>query len=659
MKTQNLQKTLTSDVLREHTLKAISLGYSPAHARAIDRQVRTLKSQTQRDDFYWKIFRDIAATSEEGRVRYEVCHSSFVEHDKLPVDIQQFLEDRFYLGLKGEVYPIIMDHAIEINSGKYDEAVLTGAIGTAKTTLALWTTAYQLYLLSLLPDPQLTYGLDHSSEIVFIFQSISAQLAKAVDFGRFQELIRRSPYFSGDTPFVYDKDLTSELRFPKRIVVKPVSGQQTAAIGQNVFGGVIDEVNYMAKVEKSKQSVDSGTYDQATALYNSISRRRKSRFMRKGKVPGVLCIVSSKRYPGQFTDIKEEEARREIAETGSSSIYIYDKRTWEVLPEDRFSGAWFQVFIGDESRQPRILEDEEVTTMRGGEDDSLLLDVPLEYKQEFQTDIMEALREIGGVSTLARHPYFSDREKVAKAFGKTDSVLSRDACDFVRTKLQLYNNKIQNHEKPRWVHFDLALTGDCAGAACGYVDEFVNVDRDGFVEKMPSIVLDFTLRVSAPPGSEIQFHKLRKILYLLRDEFLMNIRWVSFDGFQSADMIQILRTKGFTCGQISMDKDEVAYNITKSAFYDERVSIPKDPHAQREFLQLERDVEKSKIDHPPSGSKDVSDSIAGVITGLTMRREVWALHNVPPHMIPATLNGTMDKRVKMRAANVDELESAV
>ena len=62
------------------------------------------------------------------------------------------------------------------------------------------------------------------------------------------------------------------------------------------------------------------------ALYQSIARRRGSRFMRRGRVPGLLCLVSSRRYPGQFTDRKEAERRRQLAETDRTSIYLYDRR---------------------------------------------------------------------------------------------------------------------------------------------------------------------------------------------------------------------------------------------------------------------------------------------------------------------------------------------
>ena len=40
------------------------------------------------------------------------------------------------------------------------------------------------------------------------------------------------------------------------------------------------------------------------------------------------------------------------------------------------------------------------------------------------------------------------------------------------------------------------------------------------------------------------------------------------------------------------------------------------------------------MDHPPTGSKDVADAMAGVVFGLTMRRETWARHRISPFEIP-------------------------
>ena len=50
-----------------------------------------------------------------------------------------------------------------------------------------------------------------------------------------------------------------------------------------------------------------------------------------------------------------------------------------------------------------------------------------------------------------------------------------------------------------------------------------------------------------------------------------NLKWISFDTFQSADSIQILSQKGFITGTFSMDKNSLPYDVTKTAFYDGRV----------------------------------------------------------------------------------------
>jgi hypothetical protein len=217
-------------------------------------------------------------------------------------------------------------------AGKYVEAVLTGAIGTGKSTIALFTTAYQLYVLSCLKDPHGLFNLDPSSEIVFAFQSLTKDLAESIDYERFRAMLTDSPYFNQHFPF--NKKIKSEMVFPNRIVVGPLSGDVNAAIGSNIFGAILDEVNFMARVEQSKSAVDGGLFDQAVEMYNSIVRRRKSRFMAAGgRLPGMVCLVSSKRYPGEFTDRKQVEAHEELARSGKTGIFVYDRTLWQIKPE--------------------------------------------------------------------------------------------------------------------------------------------------------------------------------------------------------------------------------------------------------------------------------------------------------------------------------------
>lgn len=544
---------------------------------------------------------------------------------ELPVDFRTFVESTQLLNKRGVLWPRVVECAMELNSGRYVEAVLTGAIGVAKTTLALYTQAYQLYVLSCLADPHRLFDMDPSSEILVIFQSVTKNLAQDVDYRRFRDMIYASPYFT--TLYPFDAERESDMRFPRNVVVKPVAGHDAAALGQNVIGGIIDELNFMAVVENSKATRDSTTYDQAAQNYNAIARRRESRFMQMGTLPGMLCLVSSRNYPGQFTDKKEAEART------NPRIYVYDKRLWEIRPE-RFCGDKFRVFIGDETRKPRILADDEIVAL---EEDQLVMAVPVEYRPTFEADLLPALRDVGGVSTQALHPFMMNTDAVAACFGKVLSIASREDCDFRATRLQLYPRRIQHPDEPRFAHVDLALTKDSAGVSVGHVPSFVDINRGDTIETLPLIQYDLVLEVRPPRGGEIELENIRRLLYTLRDQLKLPLKWVSFDQYQSRDSMQIMSRQGFIVGYQSMDIDTFAYDVIKQAFYDDRVRAPAHPKAQKEMTTLEIDTKKNKIDHPPQGSKDVSDSMAGVALGLTMRREIWIRHKVPLTRIPPSL----------------------
>jgi hypothetical protein len=561
--------------------------------------------------------------------------SSKAPKAKKPVSLKRFIESPKYMNAKGILYPVILKELNELILGGYSEAVLTGGIGCGKTTLALYCMAYQLYLLSCMKDPHGTYGLDPASEIVIFFQSVNADLAKNVNFRRFKEVIDRAPYFLKE--FRHISSTESELRFPKHIVVRSLTGSANSALGQNLHSGIVDEVNFMANRIRSKMAVDGGSYNQAEKIYDSITNRRKSRFMLEGCLAGMLCLVSSKRYPGEFTEQKIAEASAQATnlETCSNPIYVFDKRAWEVKPKGAFSGKMFRIFTGDLYRLPRILDfDEDVS---GSRYEGLIDEIPIEYLSDFQRDIHSALRDIAGVATGVIHPFIHGREAIAAAFGETESILSRPGCDFVETNLEICLDYFRRKNEPRFVHLDLAVSSDSAGIACGYVDRFVEMQRGGHaVELLPQIIFDFVLEVRPPKNGEINFAKIRALLYKLRDNGLP-IHWVTMDSFQSKDTEQLLRQHGFETGQRSMDRTTKPYDLLKTALQDGRVLIPTHDKAMEELVRLERNPEAGKIDHPAGGSKDQADAIAGVAYGLTMRRKIWHRHGILPTQIPAAL----------------------
>ncbi len=546
-------------------------------------------------------------------------------YHRLPVDIETFIRSDRFLASGDSIYPAVMDELREINSGRYVEAVLTGAIGTGKTTIALLTIAYQLHVLSCLRDPQAFFRLDPGSEIVFAIQSLTAQVAKDVAYRRLRAIVDKSPFFQHHFPC--RPTLKSEMVFPHNIIVRPLSSKPTAAIGSNIIGGILDEVNFFPIVERSRRSADGGVFDQALEMYHSIARRRKSRFMEVGgKLPGMLCLVSSKRFPGEFTDQKANEAKHEFDQQGRTGIYVYDRRLWEIKPPGTYGDARFCLFLGDHTRKPYIVDSDLVLSE---EDEKLVMEVPEEFRADFKRDMLSAIRDIAGSATFALHPFILNTEAVGKGFNRCPSILNMPLTNFKTVRPGIYTNRIIKPDEPRFAHVDLGLSSDSAGVAVGWVPGFAKVPRtDNTFQMMPCVAFDFILEVKPPKGDEIMFDDIRKMFVKLK-EIGLNLKWISYNSFQSKDSLQLLRHQGFVTGVTSIDKTSEPYDIMKTAFYDGRIEAPRHDKALEEIVRLERDPKTGLIDHAPRFSKDCADAMAGVVYGLTMRREIWVRHSVP------------------------------
>jgi hypothetical protein len=548
------------------------------------------------------------------------------------VDVQEFVESREFMGQAGYIRPKVLEGLIELfGNERYIECVLSGSIGWGKTYFGYMAIGYMIYLLSCYHNPQAEFDLAPGTTIVFIQQSKTYQLAKKVVFEQFSELLRQSPYFKNSFP--YDPGVKSELRFPKNILVLPVGGSDTAALGMNVFGGIIDEMNFMQRTRDSVnvQHTNEEEYDQAERLYTTIRRRMTSRFMQRGRLPGKLLLVSSVNYPDDFTSRKMEEARTD------PTILAITHSQWAVLPADRFCGDTFLVEVGNEFKQSRILRSIEEAV-----DVSDVLNVPVEYRTEFERDLESALRDLAGVTSGTRNPFIPYRQEIIQAaeeFGKAtdgrqlfrmpeiniNEIADASAPDWSRIADVSYIDEcLLDRSQPFAVHLDVALSEDCCGLAVGHIagykmlpsTKFYSERRREFVEirdiRAPIYQIDGVLRVVPPRGGgEIDLQLLRDLVLWLRGELF--IKWGTCDSYQSAMMIQAFRKARVRSGVLSVDQSIAPYTELKLATKDGRLLIPYHEMLMKEMREVEKCPDKDKVDHPPGGSKDCADAVAGVV----------------------------------------------
>lgn len=155
---------------------------------------------------------------------------------------------------------------------------------------------------------------------------------------------------------------------------------------------------------------------------------------------------------------------------------------WEIKPAGSFSNDRFSAFVGDERRSPYILKGSEYVTPS---DEHLVEKISVECLADFERDIEGALRDIAGVSVLVESPFIRNREALSSCFGTTRTILNRDDVDFKDTLLEIYHNRIRNHNILRMIHIDLSVSSDSTGIVMGYVSGFKNMKRGDYEEMLP------------------------------------------------------------------------------------------------------------------------------------------------------------------------------
>ena len=606
--------------------------------RAVTRKQESVvrRAYEQIETFENRMLGEMYAHAIERKVYYsdDALFEFMKKLETTPVSIETFLDDPEYLGgIDLSIWPEVRDAVVAISKDwwkgqneAFGEALLMGATSTGKSTIALVTTLYHVYLLHCLRQPQEVYGLPKTTSIVFPIMAAKPHVTKKVLYMPMRKISEEIPWFQKHARL--NKLIESEMYFEeKNIRVVPGGTDADAILGEAVIGGIIDEINFMNVVLKSKRAEVStgraGIFDQAQSIYEAMTRRKKSRFITQGPLLGVICSSSSTRYKGDFTD----KRLKQITHLKERSTYVYNKKQYEVWPQDRYCGETFRLLVGnDVLTDTRVLREEEEVA-----EGSLVFDVPIEYKEDFLRSPHEALRDIIGISTTSISPFIRRRFKVQEAIGmgeeeglatflvKDNVILGIDGMPMVQ-----HGHYCQNPSRPRYVHIDLALNNDRAAVSMVRFDGLKEVEREGgVVERLPMCSVELACSIEPDANNEIQIAEVRNWVKLLKDLYGYPIKVVTYDGFQSKESQQAWKKEGMKTGFLSVDKTSAPYKHLRDALNDGRIKMFNQEVLVDEIFNLEYDEDKDKIDHPVKGSKDVADAVCGAYWTLLNRRASW------------------------------------
>lgn len=538
------------------------------------------------------------------------------------VPVEDWVEDYYYSGVVTRMYPFWKEKIVEVFRKGVDEVIVIGSLGGGKTTFANALLMRKIYELSCFEPIAGLFNLLRGTVISFMYFSVSLQQALRTGYGMLMRMIDEAPYFQ--KVFRRDTDINSVVRF-NGIEVYPGSIVEHQ-IGLALLGAVLDEANFL-------QARDP--YEKAKEVYTAIINRRKSRFIVKGKDVGLSVLVSSAEEPSSFVEDR-------IAKVGNSENVLVVSSVAFELKRKQYSGDMFVVFIGSEFIRPRVVDGVEdlvevlryfkvseevlnevrkwpvrysVRNLLPREVAVYFKEVPVEFRRAFEDDVVRAVRDVLGVSVGSENKLF--RSFVAYE----DALEGRNAfrVDVVRLsskderRLQEWFDfgVIERPELPRYVHVDLGVKEDRTGIACVYVNGVKETD----LGNLPIVRVDFMAGIEREVvygDDEVPIWKIRDFLLWLREKGL-NVVKVSFDSFQSLDMIQLLQKRGFKVEKLSVDRTDEQYLNLVTLYLERRIRHPENVVYRRELFGLEWDRVKRKVDHPTGGTKDVADAVAGAV----------------------------------------------
>jgi len=521
------------------------------------------------------------------------------------------------------------------------ESFVANGIYCHNTLLASVGMCRMIYEVSCLRNPQNYYGLATDSRISFVNVSISQKLAKEVIFESIVNKLERSPYFKERFPFSATQ---SEVRFPKNVWIAPASSQDTNVLGLNIFGGIIDETNFMPAISQQQRAVNFRWrhFDKAELLYGSILRRIKSRFMKGGRIPGKLFLISSKKGTTDFTERRIQEAKT------NPHVFVREYAVWDVAPPGTYSEEKFWVVVGNQQIGPKMFTRQEEVAQFVDQEDVKVVGVPIDFLREFELDLEGSIRETAGIATHTISLFLPRRDKIEAMFDRerkhpfsreewsTNYPLQFDWASMVKRNQMGEICPIINPSATRHIHMDLSRKNDATGFCMAHIGGLVDVIRgtgpNSKIEKKPLIIIDFVLRIVPPPGDEIYLPEVRTLIYELA-EHGYRIGMVTMDRFGSDECVQQLKAKGYRAFVSSVDINPVPYEDLKNAINDERIKCYYYAPLEYELLNLIKGRETGKVDHPDGGCKDVADAVAGVVYSLENKKVFMARQVLPPPMI--------------------------
>jgi hypothetical protein len=521
--------------------------------------------------------------------------------EESPVTIEEFVTDNNYLDL-----PPLSDYqyqAIRAMTQVYKKETLTKWLGTengekrwtqtcnevilqigkggGKDFISTIGCAYVVHLLLCLKDPAKYYGKPPGDSIDIINIAINAVQANRVFFKGIKRIVERSPWFQGR----YIPKANS-IEFDKSITIHSGHSEAESWEGYNVLIAILDEISgFELENTTGRQSPKT-----SSAIYKMYKGSVDSRFPDFGKV----VMLSFPRFRNDFIQQKYNEAVAEKETVIRAYTFKIDPDLPDGQEENEFSIEWEEDHIASYTL-PKMFALKRPTW------DFNPTRKITDFTVAFYKDPLDAFTRFACMPPEATDAFFKSREKIEIAFSNPKILVDTDG--------RFDSSFIPQQDKEYFVHVDLAQKHDNCAVSLSHVDSWVQMKIAGtFTEASPRVIVD-AVRYWQPTSTQsVDLSEVKDYIIQLRERGF-NLRIVTFDRWNSHDMMQQLKAYGINTEILSVGKKH--YEDFAMLITEERVHGPNLKLLIDELLQLR--IRGDKVDHPRKGSKDLADAVCGSI----------------------------------------------
>jgi hypothetical protein len=517
-----------------------------------------------------------------------------------PVKLSTFLYDKLYLGLTVTLSPIQFEIVLRgsqiLNRDTLEELykedlsyedlirpysreiILAIGKGSGKDFLSQLICCYIVYQLLCLKDPAGYFGKPAGDNIDIVNVAINAKQANNVFFSGLKTRIKRCPWFAGKY-----NPRQSDIEFNHNVKIHSLNSEGEGTEGLNILVAVLDEIDGFDENDPETPN--------AKKMYKTLRGTVASRFDKNGKVL-ILSFPRSKEgfilshYNDSVAE-KEVVIRRHTFRLDDSVPFGDPKNEIDIEWEEdhiisyKFNHVWAL-------RRPTW----DVNTTKSIDD----------FTMEFYHDLDDALARFAASPTdNVEGSWFPAKDKIDAAFTKSNGISEITGP----TEITLKPDK----SKQYYIHVDLARVQDNCAVSMAHVDKFQKAMFDTDNEVSPHVIVDVVRYWKPDRTRPVDFADVRDfIISLSRAGF--NIQLVTFDRWNSDQIIEQLNSIGIKAEKLSVDRDHYSELALLMGQY--MIDGPDVDLLKNELKKLVV-LPNGKVDHTNKSSKDLSDAVCGAV----------------------------------------------